>query len=150
MSKPSKQVHVTWVDGMQFSATAESGHSVTMDAAVGSGGEESGFRPTELVLIGLAGCTAMDVVSILKKKRQPVEGLEIRVKGHQVDKQPRYFRDIELEFIVRGNGIAPKAVERAIELSEEKYCSVAATLRGVARITTSFRIEPTVETSQPT
>jgi putative redox protein len=95
----------------------------------------------QLLLMGLAGCTAMDVISILQKKRQQVTGMEVNVVGDRVDEHPRYYRDIELEFVVRGHKVDPKAVARAIELSETKYCSASENLRGRSKIVTRFRIE---------
>ena len=135
------EAKVTWQGGMRFEGTADSGHTLVLDSAVEHGGENAGFRPMELLLIGLAGCTAMDVISILRKKRQPVTGLEVRVRGERAEEHPRAFTEIHIEYVVYGEGIAPEAVARSIQLSEEKYCSAAASLRGVARITSSYRIE---------
>ncbi|NOZ30014.1 MAG: OsmC family protein [Chloroflexi bacterium] len=136
------EAKVTWRDGMEFAGTAASGHTVVMDSSAEHGGRNAGFRPMELLLISLAGCTAMDVISILRKKRQKVTGFEINVRGEQADTHPHKYTDIHVEYVVRGEDISPQAVERAIQLSEEKYCSVEATIRGVARITSSYRIEP--------
>ncbi len=140
-----KTAQTTWVSGMQFKATTGTGHSIVMDSAAEHGGEDAGPRPVELVLAALGGCTAMDVISILRKKRQPVAGLEVHVRGVQAPDFPHKFTDIHVEYVVHGNGVAPQAVARAIELSEQSYCSVSATLRGVAKITTSYRIEPVAE-----
>ena len=94
----------------------------------------------ELLLIGLAGCTAMDVVSILKKKRQSFTGLEVRVTAERAETHPKVYTRIHLEFVVKGKGADPRAVERSIELSQTKYCSASAMLSKVAEITTSYRI----------
>ncbi len=126
--------------GMRFSGTADSGHTLVLDAAEAAGGENAGFRPTELLLISLAGCTAMDVISILRKKRQDVTGLEVRTDGNRSEGHPKVYTDIAIEYIVSGRGIDPAAVERAIELSTETYCTVEAMLKKAATITTSYRI----------
>jgi putative redox protein len=136
-----KTAHASWINGLQLMGWTGSGHGVTMDAAIEHGGEDSGPRPMELLLVGLAGCTAMDVLTVLRKKRQPVEGLEVHVHGHQANTHPKKLTDITVEYVVVGDGIAAEAVERAIALSEEQYCSVAATLRGGAHITSTYRIE---------
>ena len=133
---------VKYTDGMQFVGESGTGHAFVMDAAVGVGGKNTGCRPMELMLIGLGGCTGMDVVSILKKKKQNFTGLTMNVKGKWIegDKYPKYFEGIEVEYVVTGKDISEEAVKRAIELSEEKYCSVAASLRGTSKIKTSYKI----------
>ena len=132
-------VRVTWVQGEQFVASGGGGHSIVLDAPDGRVTWQ-GFKPSELLLAALGGCTAVDVIDILRKKRQRVSGLRVTVRGEQRDEHPRAFERIVVHFEVRGQGVAEAAVERAIGLSEERYCSVAATLRGVAEITTSFTI----------
>ena len=132
----------TFREGLQFVGRSESGHSVVMDGPVAAGGSDAAVRPSELVLIGLAGCTGMDVISILRKKRQPVTGLEVAVHAEQAEEHPRAFRRLKVRYIVRGAGVDETAVRRAIELSEEKYCSVGATLREPVDITSSFEITP--------
>jgi putative redox protein len=121
---------VVWKKGMSFTGT---GHTSNFTVALGadskSGGDNDGFRPTELVLVGLAGCTAMDVISILQKKRQPVSAFEVKAHGERAETDPRRFTRFTVEYIVTGKGIDSAAVERAVELSETKYCSVMATLR---------------------
>lgn len=131
---------VKFTDGLQFVGEAPSGHAIVMDAGPEVGGSDTGVRPTELVLLGLGGCTGMDVVSILKKKRQPLRGLEVVITGQKAESHPRKFTDIEVEFIVKGKGISEDAVKRAIELSWEKYCSVKATLEGTARVGYRYRM----------
>lgn len=134
------EAKVTLVEGMSFEGTASSGHTITLDASAEHGGRNAGFRPMELLLVGLAGCTAMDVISILRKKRQDVTSFEVRVEGQRAEEHPRLYTDISIEYLVRGQGVDPRAVERAIELSETKYCSALAMLEAVAQITTSYRI----------
>ena len=135
-----KDARVIWQDGLAFEGTAGSGFSVRLDASPDEGGG-SGFGPMELVLMGLAGCTAMDVISILKKKRQAVTGFEVRAHGLRADDHPKVFTDITLEYVVRGHNIDPKALERSIELSETKYCPVMGALKKTANISTTYRVE---------
>jgi putative redox protein len=133
------EASVTWVDGQQFVATGTGGHSIVLDAP---GGRETwqGFKPSELLLAALAGCTAVDVIDILSKKRLQVSGLRVSAHGEQREEYPRAFERIHVHYEVRGRNVPEEAVERAISLSQEKYCSVAATLRGVATITTSHAV----------
>ncbi|MGH2346519.1 MAG: OsmC family protein [Chloroflexota bacterium] len=132
-------VAVTWVQGEQFVASGSGGHSIVLDAPEGRAAWQ-GFKPSELLLAALGGCTAVDVIGILRKKRQRVSGLRVTVRGEQRAEHPRAFERIAVRYEVRGQGVSVAAVERAISLSEEKYCSVAATIRGVAEITTAFTI----------
>jgi len=133
---------VKLVDGMQFVGESGTGHAFVMDAAPGVGGKDTGCRPMELLLIGIGGCTGMDVISILRKKKLHVSNLQMNVKGKWVEGEsyPKFFEGIEVEYIVTGKDITDDAVKRAIELSEEKYCSVAANLRGSSKIMTSFKV----------
>lgn len=140
---------VTWVDEMKFQAEGTSGHIMTLDADPSVGGHGAGFRPMELIAIGLAGCTAMDVISILQKKRQKVTGFQVKVSGHRAAEHPKRYTDLHIEYIVTGHGVQSEAVARAIELSETKYCSVAATLRPALPITTSYRIEEAELAAEP-
>src|SRR5579859_1636572 len=126
--------------GMRFDGESGSGHHVTLDAAEHGGGQNVGFRPMELLLVGLAGCTGMDVISILHKKRQQVTGYELRVEGKRADTHPMLFLEIHVEHIVTGYHLQPDAVARAIQLSEERYCGAGATMGKVAQITHSVRI----------
>ena len=137
------QATVKFTDGMQFVGESGTGHAFVMDAAPAVGGKNTGMRPMELLLIGLGGCTAMDVVSILRKKKMRVAGLTMNVRGKWVDGEsyPKYFEEIEVEYVLRGRDVTEEALKRAIELSESKYCSVMANLRGSSRITTSYKIE---------
>jgi putative redox protein len=131
---------ITYVKGLQFVGNSSSGHAVVMDGEPSVGGHNTGPRPMELLLLGAGGCSGMDVISILKKKRQEVTGLEIRVKGKKAEDYPKKFTDITLEFIVKGRNISEEAVKKAIELSMNKYCSVKATLEGTAKIGFYYKI----------
>jgi putative redox protein len=133
------EAKVTYVDGLQFVGEAASGHAIVMDGDKEVGGRNAGARPMELLLIGLGGCSGMDVVSILKKKKQEINGVEIKVKGEKAENYPKKFTDIDIEFIVKGRNISEDAVKRAVELSMEKYCSVKATLEGSAKVTWSYK-----------
>lgn len=126
--------------GMRFGADSGSAHTVTLDAAEHGGGENAGFRPMELLLVGLAGCTGMDVISILRKKRQQITAYEVRVTGTRAEDHPMVFVEITVEHIVTGHAIQPEAVARAIHLSEERYCGAGAMLGKVARLTHTYRI----------
>jgi putative redox protein len=103
--------------------------------------EETGPQPMQLLLIGLCGCTGMDVISIMKKKRQPFTGLHVQATAERAEEHPKVYTKIHLEFIVTGEDVDAQAVERSIELSQTKYCPASAMLGEVAEITTSFRIE---------
>ena len=131
---------ITYVKGLQFVGDSSSGHAIVMDGEPSDGGHNTGPRPMELLLLGAGGCSGMDVISILKKKRQEVTGLEIRVKGEKAEDYPKKFTHITLEFIVKGRDISEEAVKKAIELSMNKYCSVKATLEGAAKIGFSYKI----------
>jgi len=131
---------VTFTGGMQFVATADSGHAVVMDAGPDAGGSNSASRPMELLLMGLGGCSGMDIISILRKKKQQVTGLEAQVSGTMADDYPHKYTEITIEYIVRGKGVAEEAVKRAVQLSMDKYCSVKATLEGSAKVNFSYRI----------
>ena len=131
---------VTYVNGLQFVGEAESGHAIIMDGTSEVGGRNTGLRPTELLLIGIGGCSGMDIVSILKKKKQDVKGVEINVDGQKAESYPKKFAEIELEFVIKGKNISEEAVKRAVQLSMEKYCSVKANLEGSSRINYTYKI----------
>lgn len=135
------KTRVKWVDGKQFVGINERNSGIVIDSLVEVGGEGIGFRPTELLLTALAGCTAADVISILQKKRQNVTDFSVEVEGTQRESYPQAFEEIKLTYKVKGENIDKAAVERAIQLSEEKYCSVRATLEGNPRITHTYEIE---------
>jgi len=131
----------------QFVGVDSSGHSIVMDARPEHAGEGSGIRPVELVLHGLAGCTGMDVISILEKKRQDVRALEVNVDAVQrQDEHPHIYTEVAVEYVVTGYGVKPEAVARAIELSETKYCPVRGMFSDEVRVRTSYRV---VESSAP-
>jgi len=119
---------VIWKENMSFEGTADSGFKVPLGTVAELGGADDGFRPLELLIIGLAGCTAMDVISILQKKQQDVTGFEVRVLADRVEAHPRVFNHALVEYIVTGHAVDPTAVERAVELSTTRYCSASAML----------------------
>ncbi|MCE5202702.1 MAG: OsmC family protein [Coriobacteriales bacterium] len=134
-------VRVRWNRKRQFVGWDESGHSLVMDAKPEYAGEGTGMRPLQVFLCGLAGCTGMDVISILEKKRQDVRGLEIHVEGDQrEDEFPKIYVEVRLHFIVTGFGVSPKAVARAIELSHDTYCSVGGMLGPQVNVVTSYEV----------
>ncbi|MBI1877908.1 MAG: OsmC family protein [Chloroflexi bacterium] len=118
---------------LDFIGASYKGHQIPM------GGEN--VSPTQLLLLGLAGCTGMDVVSILQKKRLAVTDVQVQITAHQPDDYPKPYHTIEIKYIVKGDNIDPKAVERAIELSKEKYCIVSQTLQHQVKLKTSFEVE---------
>lgn len=117
-----------WKGRLSFDGTADSGFTVRMGASPDVGGDNDGFRPVELMLVGLAGCTAMDVISILKKMRQDVTAFEVRAHGERAGEHPRRFLRITLEYVLTGRNIDPAAARKAIDLSATRYCSVQASL----------------------
>ena len=137
-----KNIYVRQLIGNTFAGKADSGHWVMMDTKTEVGGHAAGTTPKELVLMGLAGCTSMDVIPILKKKRSPVVGYECNVKGVEREEHPKIFTEIHIEYVFYGDGIKPEDVERAIDLSQTKYCGVSAQLSASAKLTHSYRIEP--------
>ncbi len=140
MTNNTVSVQTTWITKMQFDATGTaSQETVRMDAPVESGGKGEGIRPMETLLSAVAGCSGMDVISILNKMRQEVTGLSIVVSGERAAQYPRAFERITVEYLFRGRDLSGAAVARAIALSVEKYCGVLASLR--AEITTSYRLE---------
>lgn len=127
---------VRWIGGKQFVGTDSTRHSVVISTP----DEGVGMKPSELLLVALASCTAVDVVEILHKKRLTLSSLEIQANAEQDPEPPWAFRKIQVHYILHGAGLTATAVSQAIQLSEEKYCSVAATVRGVAEVHTSFEI----------
>jgi putative redox protein len=134
-------INVRWIGGQQYVGIDSTNHSVVMSTTA----EGVGMKPSELILVALAACTGVDVVDILTKKRTPLTSLEISVDGEQDPNPPWPYRKIHISYRLRGKALTDKGVRQAIELSEEKYCSVSATLRGVAKITTDFEILPEIE-----
>jgi putative redox protein len=121
------EAKVTWKEKLKFDGTADSGFIVPLDAKKETG-ESDGFSPMELLAVGLAGCTAMDVISILEKKRQVVTGFEVLAHAEKATEHPRVFTHVLVEYVVTGHGVDPMAVERAVDLSVTKYCSAQAML----------------------
>ncbi|MBM3324429.1 MAG: OsmC family protein [Calditrichaeota bacterium] len=136
-----KSARVKWVEGMQFVGRVPSGHSILMDATNEVGGTDSGARPKELLLAGLGGCTGMDVVSILRKMRVPFDSFEMEIRAESSEEHPKIWTKIELVYRIVGDVPEDKFV-KAITLSQERYCSVSAMLRGAAAITFRHEILP--------
>jgi putative redox protein len=135
-----KKAYLKQVKGLAFTAKADSNHWVNMDGPEHVGGNNAGSSPKELLLMALAGCTASDVVSILKKKRVNVADFEINISAQQTEEHPKVFSEIDLEYVVYGKEVKKKDVERAIELSSENYCAVSAMLKKAVKINHSCRI----------
>ncbi len=138
MGKVTSRVKL--IDGIQMIGESGSGHTVVMDGSVDVGGRNMGIRPMELLLIGLGGCANIDVLNILRKGRHDVTDSEVTLTAVRAETEPKVFVEIQMHFIVTGTDIPSKAVERAIQLSEEKYCSASAMLGKTAAIRTSFAI----------
>ena len=133
-------VSSTWQGGMKFSANDVQGHTVTTDAPAEDGADYDGFKPPAMLLAALAGCAGVDVAAISIKQRQGVTGLEINVTGKQAPEAPWGYQEIHMEYVVRGSNLNEKSIGRAIELSETKYCSVAASLHPDCKLTSSYRL----------
>ncbi len=136
MSDQWREIEAEWKGGGAFIGSNVSGGTVQM----GTLNEHPGISPMELILVGLAGCTGVDIVDILAKKREPLQALKVKVRGKKAEDFPKIYEEIEVTYLIWGEGINPKAVERAIQLSEEKYCSVSAMLRQAAQIRSSYQI----------
>jgi putative redox protein len=132
------EASVRWIGNKEFVGIDSSKHSVVMSTQDEANG--TGMRPSELLLVALAGCTAIDVVSILEKRREKLTGLEVTVDSEQDDDPPWTYRKIHLTYTLHGTDLSQQSVQRAIKLSEDKYCSVRATVSGVADVTSSYRI----------
>jgi putative redox protein len=139
----TSEVQVRWTGpGLRLVGKSGNDSEIVLDHALpGEEREETGPRPLELLLLGLAGCTTMDVVFVLQKKRQPFTDVQVNVSAKRAEEHPKVYTKIHLEFVVRGQGVKPQAVERAIELSQTKYCPAAAMLGKAVDITTSYRVE---------
>ena len=132
------EIGLTWVQNLQFVGTDSTKHSVVLS---GTGPEDGiGMKPSELLLVSLGSCTAVDVVNILRKKRQKITGLRVTVSGEQAPDPPWVFQKFHIHYEVTGHGLKPDAVEKAIRLSEEKYCSVSATLSRGAEVSYDYEI----------
>ncbi|RMF86598.1 MAG: OsmC family peroxiredoxin [Nitrospinota bacterium] len=135
-----REVTVEWCGGRHFESKSQSGTLINLDASPEHGGQNAGAQPMELLLISLAGCTGMDVISILEKKRQQVTRFQIRVEGVRQDDHPRVYREVTITYRVTGHQIDPNAVARAIELSVTKYCPLYATISQTATMHTRYEV----------
>ena len=133
-------ISVNWVDGLLMVGKSDSGHTITMDGPPESGGENLGVRPMEMLLLGVAGCTMIDVVTTLKKMRQDLSYLETKINAERATDHPKVFTDIHIQFIVKGKDLDSKKVDKAITLSAEKYCSASIMLGETATITHDFEV----------
>ncbi len=131
---------VKWLEDVSFSGTSGSGHSVVMDGTPEFGGANRGMRPMEMLLLGMGGCTAFDVVHILRKARQDIVDLEVDLDAQRAEAPPKVFTRIHVHFEIRGRNVSPAAVERAIDLSLSKYCSATIMLAKTAEITHDYSI----------
>jgi putative redox protein len=131
---------VTWDHGLTFAGTADSGFTVNLGGSPKVGGDDDGFQPMELILTGLIGCTAMDVISILRKKRQDVTNFKVTADAERAAHHPRVFTSIHIHYTVEGRHVDPKAVERAMELSETRYCPAQAMLSSVVDMRLTYEI----------
>ncbi|HZR02511.1 MAG TPA: OsmC family protein [Burkholderiales bacterium] len=139
------KIRIKWVEGVSFLAETESTHAILMDGPVEGGGRNLGPRPMETVLAGTGGCTAYDVITILRKARQEVADCWIEIDADRADKDPRVFTRIHFHFVVIGTKVDPKHVERAIQLSAEKYCSASIMLGKTASISHDFEIRDSAQ-----
>jgi putative redox protein len=133
-------ISVNWVDGLLMVGKSDSGHTITMDGPPESGGENLGVRPMEMLLLGVAGCTMIDVVTTLKKMRQDLSHLETKINAERATDHPKVFTDIHIQFILKGKDLDAKKVDKAITLSAEKYCSASIMLGETATITHDFEV----------
>jgi putative redox protein len=133
-------ISVNWVDGLLMVGRSDSGHTITMDGPPESGGENLGVRPMEILLLGVAGCTMIDVVTTLKKMRQDLSHLETKINAERATDHPKVFTDIHIQFILKGQNLDEKKVDKAITLSAEKYCSASIMLGETATITHDFEV----------
>ena len=133
-------ISVNWVDGLLMVGKSDSGHTITMDGPPESGGENLSVRPMEMLLLGVAGCTMIDVVTTLKKMRQDLSHLETKINAERATDHPKVFTDIHIQFTVKGKDLDSKKVDKAITLSAEKYCSASIMLGEMATITHDFEV----------
>jgi putative redox protein len=134
------KARVKWVEDVTFVGESASGHAVVMDGPPESGGRNLGIRPMEMLLLGMGGCTAFDVVMILKKARQPVTDCVVEMQAERAATDPRVFTRIHVHFVVTGSGLSDKQVARAVELSAEKYCSASIMLGKAAEISHDYEV----------
>jgi putative redox protein len=134
------KARIKWVDGMAFLGESGSGHTVLMDGPPEAGGRNLGVRPMEMLLLGMGGCTAFDVVHILKKGRQDVRDCEVFLEADRAETDPKVFTRIHVHYVVKGRGLRAEVVQRAIDLSTERYCSASVMLGKTAEITHDYEI----------
>jgi putative redox protein len=134
------KVNIKWIDGVSFVGESETGHAVVLDGAPENGGRNIGMRPMEMLLIGMGACTSFDVVTILKKARQPIVNCVAEIDAARADEIPKVFTKIHVHFVITGDNLNLTQVERAVKLSAEKYCSASIMLSKVCEITHDFEI----------
>jgi putative redox protein len=134
------KARIKWVDGMTFIGESASGHAVVMDASPEVGGRNLGPRPMEMLLLGTGGCSSIDVMMILKKSRQAVSDCYVEMSAERAETDPKVFTKIHMHFVVKGKDIKPEAVEKAVKLSAEKYCSASIMLGATAEMTHDFEV----------
>ena len=135
------KAQMKWTGGFKFEGTSAFGHKIITDGAKAAGGEEAGYKPTELLLFSIAGCTGIDVIRILEKQRQKITSLEIELIGHHNGDYPKPIHTIEVKYIARGENLDEKKLAKAIELSESKYCMVSQTVEIEGKVVTSYEIK---------
>lgn len=135
------KARVKWIEGVAFVGETESNHAIVMDGSPEGGGRNLGIRPMEAVLVGMGGCTSFDVVTILKKSRQDIHDVYVEMNAERATTDPKVFTKIHLHFVVKGRGLKREMVERAINLSAEKYCSASIMIGKTAEITHDFEIQ---------
>lgn len=133
-------IQMDWKGGFKFSGTSLYGHEISTDASKKIGGAEDGYQPLELLMFSLAGCTGVDVIDISRKMRLDIADVRISIEANQREEVPRFFTDAHVTYHVTGKNIDRKKMERVIELSQEKYCSAAATIAGVCKLSHSLEI----------
>ena len=136
------KVRIKWVEGVAFVGESETGHAVVLDGAPENGGRNIGMRPMEMLLIGMGACTSFDVVTILKKARQPIVDCVAEISADRADEVPKVFTKIHVHFVITGNNLNATQVERAVKLSAEKYCSASIMLAKSVEIAHDFVIKP--------
>lgn len=134
------KARIKWIDGMAFIGESESGHGIVMDASPEVGGRNLGPRPMEMLLLGAGGCSSIDVMMILKKSRQAVADCYVEISAERAATDPKVFTKIHMHFVVKGKDIKPEAVEKAVKLSAEKYCSASIMLGATAKMTHDFEV----------
>ncbi|MEO8006721.1 MAG: OsmC family protein [Betaproteobacteria bacterium] len=135
------QARIKWSEGMSFVAESGSGHAIVIDGAPEHGGRNLGPRPMEVVLMGTGACTAFDVVMILKKARQPILDCVVEIEAERAESDPKVFTRIHMHYRIRGEGLNPKKVQSAVELSKEKYCSATIMLAKTAEVSYAITID---------